>query len=270
MSQSQLLTELTKVRWNGNPKEYTDRFAAVAERGLGLAPDELADYYCTGLPTDLHLLITNNGQVKYQSWEQGATAGAPLYEPKQSMLELRERTTRANRAAIQANGLRGRQEIENRSGGTQTNYFACQRRGHAARICPSKGERTKRRGEICKKCGGVRYYGRDCPTDSALSEMRWESGSASILSEEAPGATTASSRKSAEATEDGYRPDATEIAPHWWRETCTKESYDQGGALCYVGATAVLRVELAGSPCEALVDTRASRSFASPKTVERL
>ncbi|CDJ62008.1 hypothetical protein ENH_00000870 [Eimeria necatrix] len=60
MSQSQLLTELAKVRWNGNPKKYTDRFAAVAERGLGFAPDELADYYCTGLPTDLHLLITNN------------------------------------------------------------------------------------------------------------------------------------------------------------------------------------------------------------------
>ncbi|CDJ63801.1 hypothetical protein ENH_00052350 [Eimeria necatrix] len=82
MSQSQLSTELAKVRWNGNPKEYRDRFAAVAERGLGLAPDELADYYCTGLPTDLHLLITNNGQVKYQSWEQAATAPTRLYEPK--------------------------------------------------------------------------------------------------------------------------------------------------------------------------------------------
>ncbi|CDJ42958.1 hypothetical protein ETH_00031265 [Eimeria tenella] len=53
MSQSQLLTELAKVRWNGNPKEYSDWFAAVAERGSGLAPDELADYYCTGLPTNL-------------------------------------------------------------------------------------------------------------------------------------------------------------------------------------------------------------------------
>ncbi|CDJ41577.1 hypothetical protein ETH_00022635 [Eimeria tenella] len=84
MSQSKLLTELAKVRWSGNPKEYTYRFAAVAERGLGVAPDELADYYCTGLPTDLHLLITNNGQVKYQSWEQAATAAARLYEPKQS------------------------------------------------------------------------------------------------------------------------------------------------------------------------------------------
>ncbi|CDJ67486.1 hypothetical protein ENH_00038380 [Eimeria necatrix] len=80
MSQSQLLKELAKVRWNGNPNEYTDRLAAVAERGLGFAPDELADYYCTGLPTDLHLLITNNGQVKYQSWEQAATAATRLYE----------------------------------------------------------------------------------------------------------------------------------------------------------------------------------------------
>ncbi|CDJ62306.1 hypothetical protein ENH_00012560 [Eimeria necatrix] len=196
MSQIQLLTELAKVRWNGNTKEYTDRFEAVAERGLGLAPDELADYYSTGLPTDLHLLITNNGQVKYQSWEQAATASSRLYEPKQSVLELRERTSRAIRAA--------------------------------------------------------------------------ESGSPSILSEETPDATTDSSRKSAEATEDGYRSDATEIVPHWWRETCTKESYDQGGALCCAGETAVLRVELAGSPYKALLDTGASRSFISPKIVERL
>ncbi|CDJ64004.1 hypothetical protein ENH_00056840 [Eimeria necatrix] len=100
MSQSQLLTELAKVRWNGNPKEYTDRFAAVAERGLGFAPDKLADYYCTGLPTDLHLLITNNGQG----------------------------------------------------------------RGHPAPVCPSKGERTRRPAEICKKCGGVGHSARDCPT----------------------------------------------------------------------------------------------------------
>ncbi|CDJ64775.1 LOW QUALITY PROTEIN: hypothetical protein ENH_00080530 [Eimeria necatrix] len=103
-----------------------------------------------------------------------------------------------------------------------------------------------------------------------LSETRRESGSASILNEETPDATTNSSRKSAEATEDGYRSDATDIVPHWWRETCTKESHDQGGALCCAGATAVLRVELAGIPCEALLDTGASRSLIGPKTVERL
>ncbi|CDJ62555.1 hypothetical protein ENH_00020610 [Eimeria necatrix] len=37
-------------------------------------------------------------------------------------------------------------------------------RGHPARVCPSKGERTKRPGEMCKKCGGVGHYARDCPT----------------------------------------------------------------------------------------------------------
>ncbi|CDJ65856.1 hypothetical protein ENH_00011300, partial [Eimeria necatrix] len=103
-----------------------------------------------------------------------------------------------------------------------------------------------------------------------LSETRWESESSSILSEEAPGATTASSRKSAEAREDSYRPDSTELAPHWWRETCMREPCDQGGALRYAGATAVLRVELAGSLCETFLDTGASRSFIRPKTVERL
>ncbi|CDJ63580.1 hypothetical protein ENH_00046240 [Eimeria necatrix] len=103
-----------------------------------------------------------------------------------------------------------------------------------------------------------------------LPETRWESGSESTLSEETPDATMNSSRKSAQATQDRNRSDATEIVPHWWRETCMKESYDQGGALCCAGATVVLRVELVGSPCEALLDTGASRSFISPKLVERL
>ncbi|CDJ62503.1 OSJNBa0042D13.18 protein, related [Eimeria necatrix] len=219
MSQSQLLTELAKVPWNGNPKEYTDRFAAVAERGLGFAPDELADYYCTGLPTDLHLLITNNGQVKYQSWEQAATAATRLYEPKQSVLELRERTSRAITAAVQANGPRGRQEIENCPGGTHANCFECQGSRTSGTCLP------RQRGTY-QTSGGNMQCGTLC------------SGLSYILSEETPEATTDSSRKSAEATEDGYRSDATEIVPHWWRETCTKESYDQGGALCCAGATA--------------------------------
>ena len=131
---------------------------------MGFAPDELADYYCTGLPTGLRLLITSNGQAKYQSWEQAATAATRLYEPKRSVLEIRERTSRAIRAAGQANGPRGRQEIENRSAGTQKNCFECQGRGHPARVCPSEGERTRRPGKICKKCGGVGHYARDCPT----------------------------------------------------------------------------------------------------------
>ncbi|CDJ62908.1 hypothetical protein ENH_00028900 [Eimeria necatrix] len=105
MSQSQLLKELAKVRWNGNPKEYTDRFAAVAEQALDFAPDKLAKYYCTGLPTDLRLSITNNGKVKYQSWEQAATAATRFYEAKQSVLELRARIKRAIRAAVHVRGL---------------------------------------------------------------------------------------------------------------------------------------------------------------------
>ncbi|CDJ63238.1 hypothetical protein ENH_00037350 [Eimeria necatrix] len=122
----------------------------------------------------------------------------------------------------------------------------------------------------------LRTAGGACKSDERaegtlpFSETRRESGSTSILSEETPDATMNSSRKSAETTEDGYRSDAAEIVPHWWRETCMKESNDQGGALCCAGATAVLRVELAGSPCEALLDTGVSRSFISPTLVERL
>ncbi|CDJ63098.1 hypothetical protein ENH_00033910 [Eimeria necatrix] len=163
MSQSQLLTELDKVRWNGNPEEYLGKFASVAERGVGIAPNELADPYCAGVPTDLYLLITNNGQVKYSSCEQAATAAARLYEPKQTVLEIRERATRAIRAAIEANETQRRQENETRPGGNSGNCYNCQGREHLARVCPSKGEQTKQPGETCKKCGGVGYYARDCP-----------------------------------------------------------------------------------------------------------
>ncbi|CDJ63124.1 hypothetical protein ENH_00035710 [Eimeria necatrix] len=261
MSQSQLLTELANARWNGNPKAHTDRSAAVEESGLGVAPDELADYYCTGLKTALHLLITNNGQVKYRSWGQAATAAARLYEPKQSVLELRERTSRAIRAAIQADGPRRRQEIEYRPGGTHANCYECP---SAIPVSLEWGNQLRNTAEGTNTSDG------HAEGTQPLWKTQLESGSASIPCKEAPGATMASSRKSAEATEDGYRSDATELAPHWWQETCAKEPQDTGGALCYVAAMAVLRNELAGSPCEALLETGASRSFISPKTVERL
>ncbi|CDJ34490.1 LOW QUALITY PROTEIN: uncharacterized protein EMH_0090580 [Eimeria mitis] len=140
MSQSQLLTDLGKVRWNGNPKEYTDQFAAVAERSAVIAPDELAGFQCTGLPTDLHLLITNNGQEKYSSWGQAATAAARLYETKQTVLELRERASRAIRSATEADETQRKQEIETKRGRNSGKCYGCQGRGHAARVCPSKVE----------------------------------------------------------------------------------------------------------------------------------
>ncbi|CDJ66527.1 hypothetical protein, conserved [Eimeria necatrix] len=101
-------------------------------------------------------------------------------------------------------------------------------------------------------------------------ETWFESGAVPMRSEEAPCEKTDSNGKFAEATEEDCRPEAIETMPHWWRETSAKESCNQGGALRYVGATAVLRVELAGSSCEALLEIGASRSFISPKTVERL
>ncbi|CDJ68060.1 hypothetical protein ENH_00047390, partial [Eimeria necatrix] len=124
--------------------------------------------------------------------------------------------------------------------------------------------------QLLRTAGGAYKSDGRAEGSQPFSDTRRESGSASILSGETADATTDSSRKSAEATEDGYRSDATEIVPHWWRETCTKESYDKGGALCCAGATAVLRVVLVGSPYEALLDTGASRSFINPKIVERL
>ncbi|CDJ69408.1 hypothetical protein ENH_00068190 [Eimeria necatrix] len=124
--------------------------------------------------------------------------------------------------------------------------------------------------QLLRTAGGTYKSDERVEGTQPLPETRQKSGSESTLSEETPGATMNSSKKSAQATEDGNRSDATEIVPHWWRETCMKESYDQGGALCCAGATAVLRVELVGSLCDALLDTGASRSFISPKLVERL
>lgn len=64
ISQTQLLTDSATVRWTGNPKEYMDYFAVVAERGVGLIPEELTQHFCTAPPPNLHLLITSNGHVK--------------------------------------------------------------------------------------------------------------------------------------------------------------------------------------------------------------
>lgn len=54
MSRTQVSKELAKVRWRRNPKGYTEQFAAIAERGVGFTAGELARFYCTGLPTDIH------------------------------------------------------------------------------------------------------------------------------------------------------------------------------------------------------------------------
>ncbi|CDJ38289.1 hypothetical protein, conserved [Eimeria tenella] len=139
MSQRQLLAELAKVRWHGNAKEYTDQFAPVGVHGVGVAPDELAPYYCPKLPTGLHLLITNNGQA----YEKGP-------------VEPSEMLTRQ----LGPVGIGFKKQPWKNSG----YCYECQGRGHPARVCPSKGERTKRPGEACKKCGGVGHYARDCPT----------------------------------------------------------------------------------------------------------
>ncbi|CDJ43585.1 hypothetical protein ETH_00030660 [Eimeria tenella] len=81
-------------------------------------------------------------------------------------------------------------------------------------------------------------------------EARLEFGPAPMRNEEAPCVKADSSGKSTEATEEPCGPEAIETMPHWWRETTAKESCNQGGDFCYVNATAVLRVELAGSSCE--------------------
>ncbi|CDJ70368.1 hypothetical protein, conserved [Eimeria necatrix] len=101
-------------------------------------------------------------------------------------------------------------------------------------------------------------------------KMRWESRPAPIRREEASCEKRDGSRKPTEVTREGYKPEEAKIEPQWWRKTSAKEAYNKGGALFYVRATAVLRVDVAGSPCDALLDTGTSRSFISPKTIEQL
>ncbi|CDJ63184.1 hypothetical protein ENH_00036830 [Eimeria necatrix] len=143
--------------------EYTDQFAAVAERGVESTPEQLADYYCSGLPDGLHLLITIKGQVKHSSWEQAATAAARLYETKQTVLELQERSSRAIRAAVQARGTQRNHQNETSLAGNPGNCYQYQCRGYPRLLYPRKGERTKRQAKACRKCGVVGHCARDCP-----------------------------------------------------------------------------------------------------------
>lgn len=101
-------------------------------------------------------------------------------------------------------------------------------------------------------------------TQQPSAEQR-ESGPAPIRSKAAPCEKTDNSGK---VTGEDYRPEEAEIASQWWRETCAKDIYNKGGALRYVGATAVLRVDETGSLCRTLLNTVASRNFISPETVE--
>lgn len=55
---------------------------------------------------------------------------------------------------------------------------------------------------------------------------------------------------------------------HWWRKSGEEEL--QWGSLCSAGTAAVLRLEIAGRRCEALVDTGASKSVINPDTVKEL
>ena len=58
--------------------------------------------------------------------------------------------------------------------------------------------------------------------------------------------------------------------PPWWRELVFNEGSKMEGMLCSVGTPAVLSVEVVGRSCEALRDTRASRSFINPRVVDAL
>ncbi|CDJ40976.1 hypothetical protein, conserved [Eimeria tenella] len=101
-------------------------------------------------------------------------------------------------------------------------------------------------------------------------KTRWESRPALTRRGEAPCEKKDSSVKPTEVTGEGYRPEEAEIEPQWWRKTSAKEAYNKKRALFYVCATAVLRVEVAGSPCGGALETGTSRSFISSKTVEWL
>lgn len=63
--------------------------------------------------------------------------------------------------------------------------------------------------------------------------------------------------------------DEAAVAP-WWREARRQADLNKDAILCRVGTTADLRVDEAGSQAELLLDTRASRSFINPQTVELL
>ncbi|CDJ50703.1 hypothetical protein EBH_0035650 [Eimeria brunetti] len=79
-----------------------------------------------------------------------------------------------------------------------------------------------------------------------------------------------SSELDGDAAEGDCTQDTSIKEPQRWREHRAQEDTTSKGTLCSVGMAAILRVEVAGSQCEALLDTRASRSFVSPGAVKRL
>ena len=86
----------------------------------------------------------------YSSWEQAATAAARPYEPKQPVLKLRERASRAIRAATEASETHGKQENETRYAENSGNCYECQGRGHPDETVPAKGNEPSVRARLAR------------------------------------------------------------------------------------------------------------------------
>ena len=91
MSKSQLFIEPAKVRWTGSPTACTKRFAVVVVREVEVSYKEMTALCCAGLPVDIHLAITKDGQTQYSSGEASATGVEHYCEPRMAVLEARER-----------------------------------------------------------------------------------------------------------------------------------------------------------------------------------
>lgn len=60
-------------------------------REVEVSSKEMTALCCAGLPFDIHLAITKDGQTQYSSGEASATGVEHYCEPRMAVLEARER-----------------------------------------------------------------------------------------------------------------------------------------------------------------------------------
>ena len=69
-----IVSRLSEVRWKSRVANYAAEFSSVLCKGGPLPQEQLVNIFLANLPDDIVLRMTNEGHVKFTTWEETAAA----------------------------------------------------------------------------------------------------------------------------------------------------------------------------------------------------